>query len=155
MSRGFHAAAFAPALLAIAACAEGPSAAPPSTQPPAAAPPPTAAARAIGATQPQGAGVNGRIAPEVVQTIVRGGFGGMQRCYDEGLRRNAGLQGRVVTRFVIDRDGRVVAAVDGGSDIADPRVVECVVNAFAGLRFPPPEGGIVTVVYPIQFKPGD
>jgi len=155
MSRGFHAAAFAPALLTIAACAEGPSAAPPSTPPPAAEPPPTEAARAVGATQSQGAGVNGRIAPEVVQKIVRGGFGGMRTCYDEGLRRNAGLQGRVVTKFVVDRDGRVVAAVDGGSDIPDPRVVECVVLAFAGLRFPPPEGGVVTVVYPIQFKPGD
>ena len=31
----------------------------------------------------------------------------------------------------------------------------CVVRGFYGLSFPQPEGGIVTVVYPIMFNPGD
>jgi hypothetical protein len=36
----------------------------------------------------------------------------------------------------------------------DGGVVSCVVRAFYGLSFPQPEGGIVTVVYPIMFSPG-
>jgi hypothetical protein len=33
--------------------------------------------------------------------------------------------------------------------------VQCVIRAYYGLSFPQPEGGIVTVVYPIMFSPGD
>jgi hypothetical protein len=36
----------------------------------------------------------------------------------------------------------------------DGGVVSCTVRAFYGLSFPQPEGGIVTVVYPIMFSPG-
>jgi hypothetical protein len=34
-------------------------------------------------------------------------------------------------------------------------VARCVVEAFGHLVFPHPEGGMVTVVYPIMFYPGD
>ena len=43
---------------------------------------------------------------------------------------------------------------NGGSDLPDNGVVSCVVRAFYGLSFPQPEGGIVTVVYPIMLSPG-
>jgi len=33
-------------------------------------------------------------------------------------------------------------------------VAVCVVTAFYGLEFPEPDGGIVTVVYPIMLSPG-
>ena len=58
-------------------------------------------------------------------------------------------------KFVIGRDGAV-------SNIGRRRlghsgfgVVQCVVRGFGNLSFPQPEGGIVTVVYPIMFSPGD
>jgi hypothetical protein len=35
----------------------------------------------------------------------------------------------------------------------DAEVVACIVGRFAKLTFPKPEGGIVTVVYPIIFAP--
>jgi hypothetical protein len=44
---------------------------------------------------------------------------------------------------------------DGGSDIPDSGVVQGVVRGFGNLSFPQPEGGMVTVVYPILFNPGD
>jgi hypothetical protein len=59
----------------------------------------------------------------------------------------------VTTSFVIGRDGAVTSATDAGSDLPDPSVVSCVVRAFYGLSFPQPEGGIVTVKYPITFSP--
>jgi len=40
------------------------------------------------------------------------------------------------------------------SDVPDSGAVSCVVRAFYGLRFPRPEGGIVTVMYPVMFSPG-
>src|SRR5580692_8135389 len=99
--------------------------------------------------------VNGRLPPEVIQRIVRQNFGRFRLCYENGLRTNPNLQGRVAIKFVIDRSGAVSTASDGGSDLPDQSVVSCVVRGFGNLSFPQPEGGIVTVVYPIIFNPGD
>lgn len=104
----------------------------------------------MGATQ-----VNGRLPPEVIQRIVRQNYGRFRLCYENGLRSNPNLQGRVAVRFVIGRDGAVSNVSNGGSDLPDASVIQCVIRAYYGLSFPQPEGGIVTVVYPIMFSPGD
>jgi hypothetical protein len=97
--------------------------------------------------------VSGRVPPEVIQRIVRQNFGRFRLCYENGLRQHPGLEGRVTVRFVIDTSGAVASAADGGSSLPDPAVVQCVVRGFGNLSFPQPEGGTVTVVYPIQFSP--
>jgi len=99
--------------------------------------------------------VTGRLPPEVVQRIVRQNFGRFRMCYEQGLTQNPGLEGSVSVRFVIGRDGSVSNVSEGGSTLAAMSVRSCVQQAFYGLAFPQPEGGIVTVVYPIQFSPGD
>jgi hypothetical protein len=99
--------------------------------------------------------VNGHLRPEVIQRIVRQNFGRFRFCYEAGIRNNPNLQGRVAVKFVVSRTGAVAMTADGGSDLPDQNVVQCVVRAFAELSFPPPEAGMVTVVYPIVFSPGD
>lgn len=96
----------------------------------------------------------GYLPPELIQSIVRLRFGRFRACYEEGLGRNPNLEGRVSVRFVIERDGTVKNSSDGGSDIPDAAVRDCVVRKFVGLKFPAPETGIVTVVYPIMLAPG-
>ena len=98
--------------------------------------------------------VSGRLPPEVIQRIVRQNYGRFRLCYEQGLARNPNLEGRVQVRFVIGRDGSVSNVSNGGSDIPDSSVVQCVIRNYYGLSFPQPEGGIVTVVYPIMFSPG-
>ena len=98
--------------------------------------------------------VNGRLPAEVIRRIVRQNFGRFRMCYEQGLARNPNLEGRVGVRFVIGRDGSVSNVGNGGSDIPDSGVVSCTISAFYGLSFPQPEGGIVTVTYPIMFSPG-
>ena len=98
--------------------------------------------------------VSGRLPPEVIQRIVRQNYGRFRLCYEQGLSRNPNLEGRVQVRFVIGRDGSVSNVGNGGSDIPDSAVVQCVIRNYYGLSFPQPEGGIVTVVYPIMFSPG-
>ncbi len=98
---------------------------------------------------------NGRLPAEVIQRVVRQNFGRFRLCYENGLRTNPGLTGRVATKFVIGRDGAVASAQDGGSDIPNQEVVRCVVRSFGNLSFPQPEGGIATVTYPIVFSPGE
>ena len=96
----------------------------------------------------------GHIPPEVIQRIVRQNFGRFRLCYENGLRNNPNLAGRVSVRFVIGRDGGIMSAANGGSDLPDAGVVSCVVGAFRGLQFPQQEdGGAVTVTYPISFSP--
>ena len=97
--------------------------------------------------------VNGRLPPEAIQRIVRQNMGRFRFCYERGLERRPDLAGHVVTRFLVGRDGAVVLAADGGSDLPDPAVVACVVSAFQTLSFPAPEGGVVTVIYPLAMTP--
>jgi hypothetical protein len=37
--------------------------------------------------------------------------------------------------------------------LPDPATVACVVRSFGALSFPAPEGGTVTVVYPLALSP--
>jgi hypothetical protein len=99
--------------------------------------------------------VKGQLPAEIIQRIVRQNYGRFRLCYEGGLRNNPALQGRVEVRFAIGRDGAVSSVSNGNSDLPDAAVVKCVVQAYYGLSFPQPEGGIVTVVYPIMFSPGE
>jgi hypothetical protein len=99
--------------------------------------------------------VNGRIPAEVIQRIVRQNFGRFRLCYENALHTNPSLSGRVAVKFVIDRSGAVSLATDGGSDLPDQGVVGCVVRGFQNLSFPQPDGGLVTVTYPLVFTPGE
>jgi hypothetical protein len=103
--------------------------------------------------QPGTTVLNGSLPPDVIQRIVRQSFGRFRGCYEDGLRTNPTLEGRVTARFVIARDGSVATVQSGGSDLPDARVVACVLRAYSSLSFPPPKEGIVTVTYPLAFTP--
>ena len=99
--------------------------------------------------------VNGRLPPEVIQTIVRGRYAKFQSCYEQGLGRDPNLIGRVTVRFVIGRDGQIASIEPVCTSMPDREVVRCITEEYKPLTFPQPEGGIVTVIYPIMFSPGD
>lgn len=98
--------------------------------------------------------VNGRLPAEVLRGVVRSNFGAFRKCYEAGLGRDPKLEGLVLTKFVIERDGSVSNVDTSKSEIADSEVATCVGASFETLRFPEPEGGIVRVTYPIRFSPG-
>ena len=100
--------------------------------------------------------VTGDIPPEVIARIVRQSFGRFRLCYENGLRSNPGLEGTVVTNFVIGRDGSVVqSGPDTPAMLHDDLTVGCIMRAFANLSFPTPERGPVKVRFPITFSPGE
>jgi hypothetical protein len=113
-------------------------------------PPPRTAPPKIGAGSPT---VSGRLPPEVIRRIVQRHLPTIRLCYENGLRKNPDLAGKVVVKFVIGRDGAVSVASGAGSDMPEPAVVSCVVKTVQRMRFPEPQGGIVTVVYPFVFTP--
>jgi hypothetical protein len=116
--------------------------------------PPQHVAKGI-SLRPSKTEVAGSIPPEVIQRIVRQNFGRFKNCYETGLRTNPSLNGRVAVKFAIGRDGSVTMVQDGGSDLPDQGVVQCVVRSFGTLSFPQPERGIVTVIYPMVFSPSE
>ena len=69
------------------------------------------------------------------------------------LRDDPTLSGKVAIKAVISASGKVMSSADAGSDIRAPEVAQCVAKRFAEIAFPPPEGGIVTVVYRLVFEP--
>ena len=95
---------------------------------------------------------SGRLPPEVIQRVIRQNFGRFRACYESGLRGNPNLAGRVAVNFIIGVDGSV-GSVSAGGDLPDKGVISCVARAFGSLSFPAPDGGIVTVGYPISFNP--
>lgn len=100
--------------------------------------------------------VNGRLTPEVIKRIVRQQIVRFRHCYENGLKNNPTLAGEVKVRFVIGKDGAVVATANADSDLPDAGVTACVAGIYKSLSFPQPEGGgVVVVVYPIRFAPAN
>jgi acetolactate synthase regulatory subunit len=99
--------------------------------------------------------VSGRLPPEVIQRVIRQNFGRFRICYEELLRTNDVAAGRVSLEFVIDGSGAITQIKDSGSDMGDATMVSCITKAFSTITFPRPEGGIVTVRYPLIFNPGE
>jgi hypothetical protein len=97
---------------------------------------------------------SGSLPPEVIQYIVRQTYQVFRGCYEAGLAKDPRLQGSVTTRFIIGSNGTVTEVIDAGSQMSAD-VISCIHHGFAGLCFPRPTEGIVTVVYPIMFSPGD
>lgn len=95
---------------------------------------------------------SGRLPPEAIQRVVRQSFGRLRLCYERGLLHSPDLEGRIAVKFVIDRDGQVTMASVAERSLEDASVAACVARAYEAMSFPKPEGGIVTVVYPVVFS---
>jgi hypothetical protein len=65
----------------------------------------------------------GTLEPKVIQSVVHAEYARFRLCYEDGLRRNRGLSGRVSARFAIDESGAVTRVSNAGSDLPDSGVV--------------------------------
>jgi hypothetical protein len=86
---------------------------------------------------------------------VRKSFGAINKCYTEELNASPDLAGKMVVKFTIGADGKVVEAHAQYSNLHDPALEGCVVKQFEGLEFPA-FGGVgeeLRITYPIDFAP--
>lgn len=100
-------------------------------------------------------GTGGKLNPAVIQEHLRARFSKLKHCYEQGVRKNPRLGGKVTVRFIIEKDGRVGNAAPVCTSMPDAAVVACIVGEYGQIRFPRPEAGTVTVVYPVTFSPGN
>jgi TonB family protein len=89
----------------------------------------------------------------VVQTI-KTRLRAIQMCYEQQLRRNPTLAGKVTIEFTIQPRGNVTDVHVKDNTTGDAAVGTCVANTVSLFRFNPgPEGGSVTYSYPFVFAP--
>lgn len=100
---------------------------------------------------PSSAGV---LDSDAIDNVVEAGYPLFARCYRDGVSRNNDLGGNIRLHFVVSPSGSVSDVSDGGSDLTDRQVVDCIAEGFYALRFPPPERGGVGVLYHIRFEAG-
>ncbi len=101
---------------------------------------------------PMASGGTGMMSASDVAKVVNRRLGAIKGCYEQALKRDPTLQGKVTVRFTISGSGKVTTARTTLNELT-PAVGNCMVSAFKRFRFPPPEGGTVTFEYPFMFTP--
>ncbi|WP_223643848.1 AgmX/PglI C-terminal domain-containing protein [Corallococcus sp. EGB] len=132
---------------------------------------------AIGATQTSGAGTvdTGRKqavkAPQVVDAVpevdssevnskalarfIQGRKVTIQRCYENGLKRDPSLKGKVMVRFNLTPEGRASDVEVEESTLRSEEVISCIKTTIRGWTFPFKPSSEVSVSYPFIFSPGE
>jgi hypothetical protein len=96
----------------------------------------------------------GDLPADAIDNVVEAGYPLFARCYRDGISRSNDLGGTVRLHFVVGPAGTVSEVSDGGSDLSDRQVVDCIAEGFYALRFPEPQHGTVHVLYRIGFEAG-
>ena len=90
---------------------------------------------------------------EVVRQI-KFKLGAIKACYEQGLKRNQGLAGKVTVEFTIQPAGSLTGVKATENTLGDADVASCILGRIGTLRFQPgPTGGSVTFSYPFVFAP--
>jgi len=95
----------------------------------------------------------GSLDPEIIRRIVREHAGQIRYCYESELTRTPGIYGKIVMKWVINGEGKVMQATPAESQMKNPNVENCLASRIKTWVFPKPKGGgIVIVNYPFVFK---
>jgi hypothetical protein len=75
----------------------------------------------------------------------------MRRCYNEEVRKQPGLEGKIVATFLVDNTSKAKNCKTT-TKMANPTLEKCVCDAILAAEFPAaPDGSFVDVTYPIVF----
>jgi hypothetical protein len=78
----------------------------------------------------------------------------LYRIYNQELRKNPTLQGKILMRLSIEPDGAVSLCKVESTELASPELVDKIVERIRRFNFGPKEGvQKVTILYPIDFLP--
>lgn len=99
-------------------------------------------------------GGTGEFDSNVVVSTIKARLRAIQMCYEQQLRRNPTLAGKVTIEFTIQPRGNVTDVKVKENTTGDAAVGTCVANTVSTFRFNPgPEGGSVSYSYPFVFAP--
>lgn len=96
----------------------------------------------------------GEFDSSVVSAALRRASAAIRRCYENELRNDAWIGGKITVQFTILEVGTVQDAHASENTTGSPGLAACVVGAIGRLRFDPgPTGGSVQYRYPFVFTP--
>jgi len=98
------------------------------------------------------AGGSGHLNQKVVAAVIEANVGGIKSCFERRLREVPDLSGRVFVEFTIAADGTIASVQVLENTTGDATLGDCLSRQVERLRFPPPEGGDVTFVFPFIFE---
>jgi outer membrane biosynthesis protein TonB len=85
--------------------------------------------------------------------FVKARFGLIKACYENALKRNPSLKGKISIRFTILETGGLSDIVAAGNSLGAPEVASCITNTMRTWRTQFRPSGPVTVEYPFVFAP--
>jgi outer membrane biosynthesis protein TonB len=85
--------------------------------------------------------------------FVRARMGLIKACYENALKRNPGLKGKISVRFTILETGGLADVGAAVNSMGSPEVAACIVNTMRSWRTQFRPSGPVTVEYPFVFSP--
>ena len=98
-------------------------------------------------------GVDGSLDPKAITAAIKRRLAGIKRCYEQQLKRNPKLTGKIVITFVIDGNGKVSEAYVESNSMGDSTVAQCILGLIKRVRFPKPDEGTVQASFPFVFTP--
>ena len=98
--------------------------------------------------------VDGSLDSNAIAKVVKKRQRMIQDCYNKELKRDPSLKGKVEIEFTIGENGRIEEALVVGNTMGNKKVGNCIVGRLKRWKFPKPDGGSVTVVFPFIFSAG-
>lgn len=90
-----------------------------------------------GTVRPLPLSITPRVDESVMRRELRWNLGAFRECYENGLRRNPVIRGRLTLSWIVNADGEVLIVVPKMNTTGDLRVERCIVRALEQLRFSP------------------
>ncbi|RJO63143.1 MAG: energy transducer TonB [Myxococcales bacterium] len=97
--------------------------------------------------------VDGSLDADSIKSIVGRNLPSIKHCYEQQLRRNPKLAGKVTVEVTVAATGAVTRVEIVGSTLNDRTVEDCIASTIRRWRFSKPEGGEVVFTYPFIFEP--
>jgi outer membrane biosynthesis protein TonB len=85
--------------------------------------------------------------------FVRARMGGVKACYENALKRNPSLKGKISIRFTILETGGLSDLNASVNSVGSPEVAQCIIATMRSWRTQFRPSGPVTVEYPFVFTP--
>ncbi len=85
--------------------------------------------------------------------FVKARMGLIKACYENALKRNPKLKGKISVRFTILETGALSEIAPAVNNLGSPEVAACIVNTMRSWRTQFRPSGPVTVEYPFVFQP--
>lgn len=99
-------------------------------------------------------GGSGEFDAAIVVRTIKSRLRAIQMCYENELRRDPGLAGKVTIAFTIQPSGTVTGAKASENSSGSAALASCIVQTVERFRFNPgPTGGSVSFSYPFVFAP--